>query len=209
VATAKKAPTMKSSAKAGVTNKVTNETSAEKDVPEKKKRPKPTRRPSWDETFMNRVIELARRPHCVHYKVACAFVNPNNREICSGYNGPAPGRPHCDDPFVGCNKERNPPLPCIGNHAEDNAIREIKGALNEELAGSTMYTTLFPCTHCMKNVCSNGTKRIVYLRVYKRKIKGSDTQGMSDFESALFIARDFGVKVECWDPKTKTTKRTA
>ena len=95
--------------------------------------------PSWDQTFMNHVALLAQRSHCRHHKVGGLLVSPTHREISSGYNGPAPGKPHCDDPKEGCNKQKLPPLPCIGLHAEDNAIGYVEGSLVERLKDATYF----------------------------------------------------------------------
>jgi len=32
--------------------------------------------------------------------------------------------------------------------------------------GATLYTSIFPCQHCLKNIIQSGIKRIVYNNVY-------------------------------------------
>jgi len=166
-------------------------------------------RPSWDETFMNIVAELARRSHCMHHKVGCLFVDSNHRIICCGYNGPSTKYPHCDDPRVGCQK--NAGKACWGLHAEDNARRYVDGRLIEALQGAILYCSLMPCTQCIKNVAAEGVVKVVYADVYNRVPKPGEQnqQTISDFEAAIWLAQQARIEVWQYDYQTKTTKRIA
>ena len=53
-------------------------------------------------------------------------------------------------------------------HAERNAILNYRGSL-DDLKGSTLYVTWFPCTECTKEIIQVGIKKVVYLRMYSKK----------------------------------------
>ena len=161
----------------------------------------------WDESFMDIVAILARRPHCIHHQVACVLVDQNHRIISTGYNGPSSGNNnHCDDLIVGCSKDKG--NGCRGLHAEDNAMRYVKGSLIEVLQNATCYCLLLPCPQCMKNLLANGVKRIVFAQVYKRVARPDEKEAdkKSDYEIALGLVREYsGVKVDIYNNRTKTT----
>ena len=107
-------------------------------------------RPSMDEYFMS-IAYLARlRSNCMKRAVGCV-ITKNKRIISIGYNGTPV---NCQNCFQGgcerCNNNTTSGVDldkCLCLHAEDSAILEI-GAKAAE--GSTLYTTLFPCTWCSK-----------------------------------------------------------
>ena len=47
-------------------------------------------------------------------------------------------------------------------HAEANAILNYRGS-NKDLAGATIYVTLFPCHECAKTLAQAGIGEVVYL----------------------------------------------
>jgi dCMP deaminase len=47
-------------------------------------------------------------------------------------------------------------------HAEANAILNYRGSLRD-LAGATVYVTLFPCQECAKTLAQAGIGEVVYL----------------------------------------------
>ncbi len=137
-----------------------------------------TERLSWDETFMNLALLVAKRAACRFYEVGAVFVDENKRVISLGYNGPTEGDYHCID--VGCAKIDGDPKTgklkkCRGAHAEINGI--INAQDTRRLRGATLYTTLTPCYDCMKALNNAGIKEIVYFKKYERiKTGGKETE---------------------------------
>lgn len=117
-------------------------------------------RPGWDEYFIEMAKLAARRATCPRRRVGAVLAR-DNRVIATGYNGSVRGEPHCDD--VGC-------LMVDGRckrtlHAELNAL--LQCAVNGvSSAGSTIYTTDFPCIDCAKALAQAGVRAVVYLVDY-------------------------------------------
>ena len=91
----------------------------------------------------------------------------DNRILSIGYNEAPNG--YSDENFPwgreGNNLETKYPYVC---HAELNAILNYRGSL-DDLKGSTLYVTWFPCTECTKEIIQVGIKKVVYLRMYSKK----------------------------------------
>ncbi len=90
-------------------------------------------RPDWDLYFIRIAKEVASRSTCPRAAVGAVIVK-NNRILSTGYNGAAPGMPHCTD--EGCIiKEGH----CVtAEHAEISAMSDawIRGL---SLDGATLY----------------------------------------------------------------------
>lgn len=114
---------------------------------------------SWDEYFMG-VAELsAMRSKDPNTQVGACIVNTNKRIVGIGYNGLPMG---CsDDQFPWSNDKESitdNKYPYVV-HAEANAILNA----TQNLSGSTIYVTLFPCNECTKLIIQSGIKEIVYV----------------------------------------------
>mgnify|MGYP001202327963 CR=1 FL=1 len=123
-----------------------------------------SRRPSWDEYFLQMAKLVATRATCPRRRVGAILVR-DHRVLATGYNGAVSGAPHCDD--VGCLiVVRDGRESCErAVHAELNAI--IQCARNGVAAvGATMYCTDFPCVVCAKAMVQAGVRRVVYLSEY-------------------------------------------
>lgn len=128
---------------------------------------KDSHRPTWDEYFMEIARIASSRRTCLSRAVGSVLVKDKNI-IATGYNGSPKGTEHCTD--IGCRKkevrsdeyrER-----CRGLHAEQNAI--IQAALNgADPRGATLYTTIFPCPVCAKQLINAGITRVVYWGEHK------------------------------------------
>lgn len=126
-------------------------------------------RPNWDEYFMAIAIMCASRSSCRHVRAGSIFVL-DKRIIGTGYNGSPPGvAKNCLE--VGCRKE-NLGLKyeaslntgkCIGVHAEMNALANLSREIHQ---GATLYTTVFPCPSCAKNLLAYGVRKVVYKKEY-------------------------------------------
>ncbi|HPA72287.1 MAG TPA: deaminase, partial [Spirochaetota bacterium] len=88
-------------------------------------------RPSWDDYFMKIAEDVSSRATCIRRKVGAVIVK-DRWIICTGYNGPPSGVPHCT-PETCLRTKYNVPSGerhelCRGLHAEQNAI--IQAALH-------------------------------------------------------------------------------
>jgi dCMP deaminase len=164
------------------------------------KKPIKTSRLSWDETFMNLALLVAKRAACKFHETGVVFVDKNHRIISLGYNGPTEGDDHCIE--VGCAKVDGDPKTgkikrCRGSHAEINGI--INAQDTRRLRGSTMYTVLFPCYDCMKALNNAGVKEIVYYQEYERIQTGGEK--FEEEDEAKELAEKRGIKIRQFQPK--------
>lgn len=125
-------------------------------------------RPSWDEYFMSIALLTATRASCKYIK-AGAIIVKDKRIIATGYNGAPPGIENCLS--VGCRKnregisfEQKGTGNCRGEHAERNALLQIS---RERTINSTIYSVLFPCSNCAKEIVGAGVKEVVYWEIYE------------------------------------------
>ncbi len=115
-------------------------------------------RPSWDDYFIEIAKLVASRATCPRLHVGCVLVS-NKRIVATGYNGSAPGTPHCED--VGCLIVDNH---CKRtNHAEFNACVELRQKAPNEI---TAYVTHTPCPICYVTLETFGVTRFVVAESY-------------------------------------------
>jgi dCMP deaminase len=123
---------------------------------------------TWDEYFMGVALLSAQRSKDPSTRVGACIINDRKRIVGIGYNGLPIGCP--DDVFPwdreGDFLDTKYPYVC---HAELNAILN---AISTDLAGCSIYTTLFPCNECAKVVIQSGITEVVYL---EDKYAGSDS----------------------------------
>ena len=126
-------------------------------------------RPTWDSTWAEIALVIAKRTTCVRRSVGAVVVR-DNKLISCGFNGAPTKQPHCLD--IGCirNELKIPSGErheiCRAVHAEENAL--LQAGLNKTY-GATMYVTLFPCNICAKKIVNAGIVRVVYLEEYTNK----------------------------------------
>ncbi|HOF44097.1 MAG: Cytidine and deoxycytidylate deaminase zinc-binding region [Candidatus Diapherotrites archaeon ADurb.Bin253] len=126
-------------------------------------------RPTWDETFMSLAIQNSSRSSCWFIRSGSTFVQ-DNQVISSGYNG-ASSRYKDNCLEIGCAKEKrglkyeeslNSGY-CIGIHSEMNGIGHLNKMNPNKM---TLYTTIFPCVTCAKNLEPYSIQRIVFKKKY-------------------------------------------
>lgn len=132
------------------------------------------KRPSWDEYFMAMAIVASSRSSCHNVRAGSVIVS-DSHIIGTGYNGTPPGiEKNCIE--HGCRKE-NAGIKyessfnvgkCIGIHAEMNALANVTKKIH---TGSTLYTTIFPCPTCAKNLLAYKFERVVYMGEYDSEEK--------------------------------------
>ena len=126
---------------------------------------------TWDEYFMANAILVSARSKDPNNRVGACIVNSENKVLSVGYNGLPRGMD--DDLFDWSSPgEKTGIKKHIKDyyvvHAERNAILNYRGSL-DDLKGSTLYVTWFPCTECTKEIIQVGIKKVVYLRMYSKK----------------------------------------
>lgn len=129
--------------------------------------PKSSKRPSWDEYFMQVANVVKSRSTCLSSAKGAVLVI-DRQIISTGYNGTPAGTKHCDEGGCarclavkegrlrsGMNLEN-----CACCHAEENAI--VQAAKNGiRTSDSTLYSTHSPCTFCSKMIINAAIKRVV------------------------------------------------
>jgi dCMP deaminase len=147
-----------------------------------------TKKPSFDEIYMELARNLAQRSHCVRAQVG-AVLTKETRIVSLGYNGPPAGTHNCDLEWPGEGCPRDSKGSCsLALHAEQNAIL-YASKNNVTIEGATLYVTLSPCIACARVIFTMGIRRVVFLESYA-KYKGIPTDEGVDF------LRKFGVNVE-------------
>ena len=116
---------------------------------------------SWDEFFMRVAVAAALRSKDPNTQVGACIAGTDHRILSVGYNGTPSGIDDDEFPW----DTTADPLTDKHNyviHAEANAILNYRGSL-KELAGATVYVTLFPCQECAKMLVQAGIGEVVYL----------------------------------------------
>lgn len=151
-----------------------------------------------DELFLQMAELVSKRGTCNRLWVGCVIVK-DKRVVSIGYNGSAPGEPHCLDdgclfhmeckcghkwigvdthctftPNCGPNSYVSTKSGCIRTiHGEANAIA---WAAREGVSvkGATIYLTHDPCRDCSKLIASAGIIKVVFRNLYGR-VPGTGT----------------------------------
>ncbi len=119
----------------------------------------------WDEYFMNVAKDTAALSKDPKTKVGAVIVK-DKRLLSVGYNGAPHNFPDELIPMTegeGLLNQKNTYMV----HAELNAILNYKGQI-QDLAGSTVYVTISPCTNCVLAMSQVGIKKVIYLQEYHR-----------------------------------------
>ena len=119
--------------------------------------------------YMEMALVLSKLSTCVRRNVGCIIVDQNSHILATGYNGVPRGHSHCtDSPCGGAGYASGLSLNlCEAIHAEQNALIQCK----DSMAVHTIYTTTFPCEHCLKMIANTGCKRVFYSSDYPTPLK--------------------------------------
>lgn len=100
-----------------------------------------------DTYFMDLAFRAAQQSHCMRRKVGALVVDHSFNIKALTYNGPARGRPHCDEGHA-CYGLDLPPGQdrCEGLHAEQSAML----ACGNDPTAFAIYVTEAPCFACTK-----------------------------------------------------------
>tara|TARA_Y100000310_G_scaffold23743_1_gene22792 strand:- start:969 stop:1565 length:597 start_codon:yes stop_codon:yes gene_type:complete len=152
-------------------------------------------RPSWDEYFMVFSILASSRSSCLNVRAGSVIVQ-NKRIVGTGYNGTPPGVKNCLE--AGCRKEAKGLKyheslntgTCVGVHSEVNALGHLSSLKDR---GFELYTTIFPCNSCIKNLLAYGVERIIFKREYSEE----------EFRKSMELVKETNVKIDKLDMSPK------
>ena len=135
---------------------------------------------SWDQYFMGVAKLSAMRSKDPSTQVGACIINRDKRIVGIGYNGLPQG---CDDQLFPWKNEGDyteTKYPYVV-HAEANAILNA----TQNLKGSSIYVTLFPCNECTKLIIQSGIKEIVF--------ESNKYQHTKEHEAAIRMLKASGV----------------
>lgn len=123
-----------------------------------------SKRPSWDDYFLAMAVLAATRSTCSRRMVGVVFVDADNRQLSTGYNGTAPDAPHCiEEPCAGAHYPSGAGLDkCESSHAEISGL----AFLPDPRKVDRVYLTTAPCNSCVTALLLTGAKRIVFIDDY-------------------------------------------
>ena len=134
------------------------------------KKPAQSRRPTWDDYFLELADAASRRATCDRGKSGCVIVR-DKQVLATGYVGSPAGLPHCDE--VGhllkkvIQEDGSITEHCLRTvHSEQNAICQA-ARRGISIEGATIYTRMTPCRTCTMLLINCGIKRVVCERKYQ------------------------------------------
>lgn len=106
----------------------------------------------WNERFMDLASHVAGWSKDPSTKVGAVIVNDKKQVLSMGYNGFPRGVSDCEERY----NDRTTKLLFVA-HAERNALDNAY----TDVAGATLYSTLYPCSDCAKGIIQRGIKTVV------------------------------------------------
>lgn len=116
---------------------------------------------SWDEFFMRVALTASQRSKDPNTQVGACIADTNHRILSVGYNGTPSAIDDDDFPWASSDDPLSDKHGYVV-HAEANAVLNYRGSL-KDMAGATVYVTLFPCNECAKILVQVGIGEVVYL----------------------------------------------
>jgi dCMP deaminase len=115
-----------------------------------------SKRPEWDQIWMDFAHTIAKRSLDDKHKVGAVIVNEDNTQVLAiGYNGDQKG---------GSNKRESMEVGGSGFiHAEINALIKCDYNYGKK---KKMYLTLSPCKMCAKAIVNAGIHEVIYAKQY-------------------------------------------
>lgn len=108
---------------------------------------------TWDELFMGRVYEIARKSKDPRTKIGAVLVKDGHAPL-EGFNGIPKGVLDLSD------RMERPEKYHWMEHAERNVVN-MAAKLGISTSGGVLYTQGFPCTDCIRGVINCGIAEIV------------------------------------------------
>lgn len=150
-------------------------------------------RPSADRTWLDVAAVIARRSTCLRRAVGCVLIGVHGDVIGAGFNGVAPGQPHCNEALfrpTHASLVERPPHSCdvaLGGAVEYanacpgarapsgtalDACRALHAEANALVSCRTpfevdvCYLTVSPCVPCAKLLLRTPCRRVVFSEEY-------------------------------------------
>jgi dCMP deaminase len=123
-----------------------------------------SKRPPWDEVWMQVADTVAQRSRCSRAQIGAVVVSKNQRISSTGYNGPAALLSVEGDCIYWCARAQglaelnNTYDSCPSIHAESNALLYVD---RSRVEGGTIYITDAACYQCAKLISNSGITRVV------------------------------------------------
>ncbi len=130
-----------------------------------------TTRPTLENTYLKMAQVIGERSTCRHRDQGAILVK-DSHVVSVGYNGAAPGQPHCIS-LGYCRKAEGLPCRAEGLHAESNALA-FAAKLGIPVSGSILYSVYSPCRTCCNMLKVAGVTKVVYMEVYSGFPEGPD-----------------------------------
>ena len=126
-------------------------------------------RPSWDEYFLNLMMEVGKRGTCDR-GMSGSIIVKDKRILATGYVDSPAGIKHCDE--IGhqikktVHEDGKETHHCVRTaHAEMNAICNA-ARHGVKIEGATLYCKMEPCYTCAKAIINAGIKKVVAAKGY-------------------------------------------
>lgn len=130
-----------------------------------------------DEIYVEMARVFSKKSKCVSHQVGCLIVK-DRRIVSNGYNGTPAGYINCNEVFDPASFDRELHHEFSLNyeiHAEMNALL-FAARMGISTDGATLYSTLQPCSACLKNIVQAGIRRIVFLDYYDKSEWGDESR---------------------------------
>ncbi len=119
--------------------------------------------------YMTIAFNICRRSIDPHTRHGAVIVAKDGRILSTGYNGPIK---KCEDSKI--------PLTRPGKykhflHAEENSVLNYYGS-SQDMEGSTIYITGYPCSNCLRMVLQKGVTKIVFAPIVSKCVDEEDIE---------------------------------
>ena len=118
---------------------------------------------TWNETFLNMAETIAKRSKDPTTQVGAVIVDEEKRVVGVGYNGfPRTPKGVQNDLIFPWNREGVTRADTKHPYVIHSEVNAILNATTNDLQGSTLYVTKFPCAGCAKLICQKGIGKIYF-----------------------------------------------
>lgn len=125
-----------------------------------------SKRPSWDEYFLDMAKLAATRSTCLRRHVGAVIVR-DRQIISTGYNGSPKNAKHCKKCMrseLGVKSGEKLDL-CRASHAEASAIAQA-ACVGVSTKDAHLFCTHQPCITCLKLIMNAGIVKVIYAQDY-------------------------------------------
>ena len=149
---------------------------------------------TWPDTWMHVAQEVAKRSKCSRMGIGAVIVDPTNRIVATGYNGPPANMPDIVGECVRWCPRAKKDQPeehyhdCFSIHAEANALLFCD---RRDREGGAIYVSGGICIDCAKLIGNSGLSIAHYI---------DDGAAHRKIESGVNILKRSGITVVTWSP---------